>query len=321
MKTNDLYQNGIKYFNMGNLIKAREYFNQCTNNPKFHDSAMARLCTIAEKESNFKEMRNLISQGFYYHDEIEGRLNFQEYNYQTSLKCYEKALNKSKINRNLIFDITIVYVNLGEFDKALKIYQKLTKYNECYYGAIMRMSHIYLLQGDYEKAYHTILKIDRSALNNPKIRKDFEINCSLYLSLLGKDSLLYDNKAYLISQARSNNEITLINHLKEHINNNTLKMVGTFNPDLDFSLLLKKIRANLDRLNPNIKGNISEYIMPLDCVVSHIGDMPLSDISVRIISGTNIIISAFPVVLSDKFNQENLLDSVELKRKRSTKVF
>ena len=135
MRIGEIYRRGVTYFNNGDFLNARKCFNATKRDSKYQASSLLRLCLIAEKESNYQEMREIINRGLFTNEELMGKLNLLEYNYEASLENFLKCLEKSP-TKNLFLKIASLYTNLGDYSKALAIYDKLLQNPDFYYATM-----------------------------------------------------------------------------------------------------------------------------------------------------------------------------------------
>ena len=78
------------------------------------------------------------------------------------------------------------------------------------------------------------------------------------------------------------------------------------------------IKEKLPTINPIIYGNMDIYTIRFEKAIGKFENKDVTDLLVRVVSGTDIIISAHPLVLSSKFNAEGYQQDLSLKYKRKT---
>ena len=217
MRIGEVYQKGITYFKLGDFVNARKCFLITKKNDKYKAASLLRLALIAEKESNYQEMREISEQKEFNNQELIGKLNMLEYNFTESLTNFSNGVIANSRNKtNLYLKIASLYMNLGEFQKAWDIYQNLAKKEESYYAATMRLSHFYLYFQDYEQALAKIHEIKPKYLNETKKVNDYHINEAILLALMGQNITKWVKDTYVISQIATQDDAQLLKHLAKY---------------------------------------------------------------------------------------------------------
>lgn len=153
LDTNSLYNVAFTAFAAQDFARAKEFYNKALSYGYAGDDgdAYARLSTIAEKDGNKEEAKNILEEGFEKFPQSQsilvGLINYYVSSGENTSRLFELLDNAKKNepgNASLYYVEGNIHDKLGEYDEAVKAYEQCSKVDPNYeYGYIGLGIHYY----------------------------------------------------------------------------------------------------------------------------------------------------------------------------------
>lgn len=317
------YLEARKALDKGKNLMARRLLEKAMLNSNYSRSALATLVNLNLKEEKYDQARELLenfqktSTAPYALVDLQALLELNEYNLLASKRYNELALENGNMQvKNMLF-LGKSYLQLGDFALAEKFFETLRINENFRFTATMNLVYLYMLQEDYQKAYHFYESVKESSEMSPYYH--YVTEAILLFKLKRMNSRIYamdKDTSYTLNRLFNQNDQELIEHISKHKNEEEQMTNGCFFADLNLARLIDVAKGRIERMNP-IYNNTSEfYKMRLDFPVGFKERTITSDVCVIALTGTKIILTIYPIALSNKYNVEQFAEDKNLKMKR-----
>ena len=315
------FNKGYNYFLSHNYEKALKYLLIAKNDNDNKDEILFMLSVIQMNFNNFVEARNLLEGNYDIlykkFTDLYATLELIEYNYNKSLEIITDSFSRDNKYPKKLMLLGEVYMQLGEYDIARKVYETLVLKTDYKTQATLRLIYLNILEKNYSYAEKLFL-----SLNQVEVQKDLYERLRdviLYFnSKLTKKYKASKNHAYYVSRLLGDDDKDLIVHIKRHVGKENSRYGSYFFHDINLEKLIFMIRNRIPELNPRYENSSCDYKITFPNKVGYASNKTTNSIKVVTAIGTNRIITMYPILLSDKFNQEGALENkiLMLKRKR-----
>lgn len=244
-----------------------------------------------------------------------GILENIENNFEKSKEYYLKSMKIANQQRGNILSLAKVYAQTGDYDVAINMIKSLLIYPEHKIQSLISLACIDIMTYDFYDAYNILNEIDTSTLSK-RLMHHYSITKSYVEYFLGKLNKTQNNLDYTIMRLFDSDDILLLDHIKKHNNEKERYTNGCFIPDIDLKRLVYNVKERIEGMNANHFEISDMYRFKMDYPIGYKGDILTNDICVVTSLGLKNIITIYPVLLSNEFDQDNLLNSRELKIKR-----
>lgn len=312
-----------------NNIEARKCLELAytSENPDIKNKALINLLYLDLKEGKYAKVRKFLEElGSIDNLElirIYGLLELIEYNYTASNLYFNQCLKEPNMQFKTLLSLAKNYTHMGDFELANHIYETLLVQPNISHDAIFGLVGIKMLQHNYGGALDILKRLDKSTLP-ANLKKRYDITYEYLLFLGGKlrkrKRKYNENDEYMFYRLYDDSEETLLNHISKHLNQEDRYSNGCFFKYIDLKKLLIEAKRIIEEINYNHQGTMNNYLIKLDTPIGYKEDIITNDLCISTVTGTNSIITMYPVNLSDKFDSEGLLYSEELKLKRNLGV-
>lgn len=300
-------------------ITARKLFELASKDKNFKEKSLYNLIFLDIRENKFESARNslkkvgdLNERDFY---ALCSHLDSREYNFERSKTFIEKALFCEEFNYSTLLDLAWNYIKLGNYVIAEEILESLRFTPAFYNKATLYLISLKIVEGDYEKALYLLNKINTDSL---KGGENIYYKKSKALILFKLDKLregIIGPAGYMIKRLTEEDDDSLIEHLKEHLHPEVQRDVFYFFRYTDIKSLVDISKDKIKVLNPNKFEVHDSYLFKMDEPVGINNGELTNDICVKVFTGTDKIITMYPVKLSSEFDIEGMSKSEELSRK------
>ena len=317
------YQQAVRYFELKDYENARFYFNIAKESIAYRAISLNALILIEIYVTNYQKARNMLEE---YKDELYfeyastyANLEKVEFNLAKSLDIFLDSFSSSENPNKKLGYLADIYIELGEYERARKVLETIKIKPEYIVSANIKIILLNIIEGDYLNAYKLFQKINPNDMNSYFYNKLKAVIAYHQGSLMDiKDDLnLY---LYYVQRLLSNDDLDLINHIMErHVKRSEETDKSYFLNNIDLKKLITNVRSQIKKLNPSFDKTAFVYNLRFPKQIGYSNDLLTNDIKVVTALGTNKIITMYPIILSDKYNQEGLRENKELKLKRGIK--
>lgn len=318
----DIIYKSIKfYLKIGEIEQAKKLLYLELQDERMASAALDKLVTISIKNGNYSEARELLKR--YDADKSHflsyGLLEKVEVNYERSKMYYEECLG-TKIEDKAKLNIARLEIELGNFKKAENIYNELQDSKKFLDQMPYEWIFLEILKKNFEEAYSRLQSIDHELCCNSKKRARLATQLEIYLrhklGLLNISEIdLSSLNNYFLYRYLTNEDMVLLKHVSYHKEKQN-EAIGYIFENINLADLLEEVKERMKSLNPSHYEMVDKYKLRLDEPIGQKNNLFTNDICVETILGTDIIITMYPILLSDEFDQEKNNTSEELKRKR-----
>lgn len=317
--TENAYSIGKEYFNKRNFVSARKYFDISIKDNRYYEESLFFIVKIDIKEGKFSSAREKLDKYKNTNNlsaiNLLGLLENIENNFERSKNYYNMALNSSK-DQNILFSLSKLYIQTGEYKLAYKILETLQYYPNSYVQATFDLAILNIMLYNFYEAKSLMKTIDINTLT-PKLLHHYKSICTYikyYLGELQKKKNVKDD--YILKRFVCSNDKDVIIHMKRHLNQAYKYSNGCFLENTNLEELLDICKEKIKEMNPNHFELSDAYRFSLDRTIGYKGDIITNDICVSTLLNTKDIITIFPITLSDEFDSEGMSTSECLKIKR-----
>lgn len=319
MNYKQVYLNGISNSNKGNYLRARECFELSLNDPELKTKSLYKLFLIEIKQSNYAKAREILENSLidsYYFYLASGLLDLSEFNLSKSKNAYLNCLEQCNTQLDGLLGLSKVYFQTGNYKITKQILETLELNVDFNINALFSLTCLYIYLKNYEGAYKYFKKIDKNKLTKLYLKNHYnviEIYLKYVLKLISKKDI-EENNFYMLKRIFDTSDELLLFHIRKHCYDN--KDQTMFLADINLEELVDKVKKMIKGINP-IHLDISDiYKFRLDTPIGYKNGVLTSDVEISTFIGTNNILTIFPTILSDHFDQEDLVESNELMLKR-----
>ncbi len=221
-------------------------------------------------------------------------------------------------NKSLLA-ISKLYIQTGDNEIARKMLETLQLNREFYTQSTIGLVCLNILEQNYKDAYKYLKSINFKLLT-PKLLHHYKILEMYLLKNLGKlrqsDNSFNPVKDYMIYRLFDDSEDLLLSHISKHMNQREKSTNGCFFKYIDLKKLLIDAREKIENMNSNHFEVSDMYRFRLDTPIGFKGDKETCDLCVVTMIGTKDILTMYPVLLSDEFDREGMLESKDLLLKK-----
>lgn len=315
------YYKGIQCYHKGDTLMARHYFLDAMQDYSLHNDVLFWLVEIDLKESKYASARELLESKCDIFDDryhyLYGILESIEMNYQASLDHYNhfSSCKCTQTKYSSMLGLCDTYIQLGEHDKAREICFMVRENKEFFILATVKLVFLDVLEGKYEEAYELFQSLNYIP-TNVKLKNRYS-NTLAFLSFL-RGALLDDMDISFYFQRRlfDRSDEMLLRHIEEHRWPGRSASEGCFLKEIDFSYLLNQVQSQISDRNGNHYQMTDYYCLRMDRTIGLKGSVETNDVRVVTLLGSKDIITIYPILLSDYFDQEGMATSKSLVLKR-----
>lgn len=310
--------NGERNYKAKNYVNAKYWYKQSIEHSKYRNESFYKLFLIEIRQGRFDNARELLFKYSYLDYPILNKcyaiLENVENNFNKSIehyKIYERyATNKIEAKLGIANNL----YQMGEYDCAFK---SLEKFDDLNISILMLNKAImFYYKNNYYEALKCMNQIDTSKLGTYdfKTYKDLNTLIKFYLGKLKKEDISSSN--YFYSRLFDQDNSLLLKHISEHINEKEEYSNGIFIKDININELFDVARKRIEFLNGTHYSVTDVYKFSLDKNVGYKSGDLTKDICVLTYLGTKDIVTIYPIINSEEYDKEGMLESRELKAKR-----
>ena len=314
---NNPYIHGINCYNSGDYVNARKWLVIASGNPLYEEKAINMLAIIEISCSNYLKARSILEENrdilYPNHAENYGILEMKEYNYNKSKENIIDSFNNPDFQPNKLIYLADLYVELGEYDIARKMYETLLNKSDYYVKATLKLIYLSIIEKNYSYASRLFKNI-----NEYEVSKNLYTRLSITLDYFNKKLKLSKYPQYYVRRLLRNDDNDLMEHVKRHVGENNASDGSYFFPDINLEKTILEVRKLIGELNPKYDEDSYEYKISFQSPVGYNGGEITNSLKAITAIGTNRIITMYPILLSNEFNQEGYMENKQLllKRKR-----
>lgn len=318
----EMYDTGVSLINAGKLVDAIPYFNKAKEDRECRFCSLMKLYNLYLRLSYYSKCREMLEEvsDLLFDDQlfsIRAQLDLIELNFHTALEEFRSSMDCSSPSNNYyssFYGIADLYSIFGFNDIARSMYETVMTNDAYYVSTVFRIINLDLLEGDYKHAKKILESDERIKRAGKKY-----INNSLLIDyLLGIDISKRIESSYIGKLLLDDTSKTSIKHILEHkkIQDDSLSY---FDKSIDFVTLHEEVKERIKKMNFTSLGISNYYKFSMGRDISYFNGVPTQDICVNTITGTDKIMTIYPVCLSSEFNREGLLENQELLLRRGVR--
>lgn len=322
MNCKQAFEKGNYFFEIKNYVFARYYYGLSIESHKYREESLYKLIMIEIIDGNFVNARRMLNECLLNSASIVELYAFLEYiekNFKESRKYYNYLIEEFDKKDFGLISIAKLNISMGDYDIAKSILLSVRENPQYYFKSTLELVYFNLLIHDYNEAMRLLEEIDSLNLsvgvgNHLKIIKYY---IKYFLGELKKSEIdLNLKETYMVRRLFEGNEEMLLEHIRRHSDQIIKDTKGCFIEDIDLEKLLSLVRSKIEIINPNHFALTDMYRFKLDFPIGYKRENITNDICVSTITGTNEIITMYPIMLSNDFDKEGYGTNEEIKIKK-----
>lgn len=305
----ELYAKGKKYNKRPQI--ARKFFEESYGFSSTRYKSLLQLISLDLKEGNFAHARMLINS----HQEEYGNENrfnvfksyveHDEYNFgrERNIILQNLCENNYEFTNEKLADISVQF---GRTDEAFRAYCELLENPKWFTKGIFKMTQLEILGGDYKAAYNFLSLLDFNELNFHQqcIYKDFLKYINFLKGKLKRKHINHLANNYKYSRLLEKGEDSLIKHVEKHKTRRPDHNDGCLLRDINIPDLVAEAKEIIGVINPVYNLSSDKYYINMGRTIGTLLEAEMNGLCVVTFPGSNIIITMYPVILSEDFNKE-----------------
>lgn len=307
----DIYAKG-KMFMSRNPLVARQFFEDSYNFEPTRYKSLLKLLSLDLKEGNFKDARRLINlhkddyQNALRFNVFRGYLEHDELNFlrEEKILCANIRETNLEASVNNLADIDLQF---ERFDRAFYRYYSLIDSNEYSVKSVFKIAALRIIEGNYEGADDALGLLDVDELSNVELRmyRDFKKYLRYFKGKLRVRNVSNPKKKYKLYRLVENGNDTLLRHLEKHKHQRPYHHDGCFIKEINFYELIGEATEIIKTTKPVHGLTGDKYIVDTRRRIGMLDKEEMTGLCIVTILGTKIIVTMYPVLLSEEFNIES----------------
>ncbi len=305
-------------YNLANCLEKQQKYDEAIHlfnlllGTNYHDSSCILLSKIYLEVDNYQKAREILSNlpnNIPAYLAQKSYLEELEMNFQKALTYFDKLSQFENDLEKTLYEAVHIKKSLGELETAKNLIELLLdspKYRE---KVIHELVGITLVDKNMDLL--TSLPVEHQEfLKRQKMDRFFQAVLNPNNSAIRKPL----EKIYMFERYFSENNESLYRHLEKHIEGNVRDCY--FLKYINIPFLVEEATEKMQAINPLFFGFSYQYIIQMEGTVGIVNKQPTKDLIACTFAGNSNIITMYPVLLSNQFNQEGYLTDKTLLLKR-----
>ena len=239
-----------------------------------------------------------------------GRLDMFEKNYANAEKLF-KTLIDTEEEEYALYQLAVLEGRQQRYANAYKLYENLLETSQREY-ALKKLIFLDIREKDYDVAYDHFQEINNQSIKEHLIDTMFYLKYQL--GILGNAD---GCKSYYCMQVINYDEKRAIEHIMNHLYENKDKRKHTqFDTNVDINELFNEVKVKLQYEKVTSFQLNDYYLLDCDYPIGTADGIKTTKIKVVTLPNTKQIITMYPVVSSDKYDNRSYnfddIDEVDL---------
>ena len=321
----DEYKNALLYgehfFKRKLYNQAKSWLNVAKDYNEYRNRAIYYLTLIDIKQGNYARARlalNSTNLAANYKNILLIKLNTLEYNFETVRNNCEENLNYSEDQLSALLNMASSYKQTGEYNISELMIKTVINSSSKYEFVKLDLVRLYMMKHDFYTAEKILNSIDTKKLFNSQIEayQTLAVHIKYYLGLLNNKNNIYNiDSEYGKYRLFDQSDEVLMQHIAKHFKQDE-NYDSYFLKYLDIKKVLEQIKDTITSTNSIRELNCDRYNIRLDSPIGFNGIEATNDISVVTVPEGNIILTMYPIRLSDEKKKKKLATDKTLMRKR-----
>lgn len=318
----EMFKKGMELYKQNHFDQAREIFNELLSYEEYFYKAMRMIVKSNIRQYRYREARELIKNCLYldHYNTLSmlASIDDFEYNYKASISGNLTAISKMRDPWRTYRTLSDVYINTGEFDKALDVLTSIRN-KDFVVVDMLRFVLIDIILGKYEDALQSLSRINLNSINNPQRKVIFMRAYYTIIYFLEKEPKLElgseSTSVVRFKEVLFGDESLECLKIKIKMDQIVRKDHLYLSPDLDISRFIEDVRKNIVGMNPRFSNMTQVYSVKLNYPIGKINEDDVYGVSVRTPIGSDKIISMVVTDFSSDFDKEGLSTDADLRKR------
>lgn len=294
------------------FTKAKEEYFKLLDNPEYREKSLITIARIMIRENDFDKARKIlkmINPNTYNSDYYEtcAFLEYNDYNFDKSNIYFDKCIDLNARVEEIIFNKAINEMTKGNRNIAIAMLESLGLDESFDIRVQFELIILYLYYEEYDKAKRLIDKINPRILEREQFLKYRILNTYIlyHINQLKeyKNMDLSIVSPYHYSVLTSDNDDVLLEHISKHFGYE-YDQESYFYNTIDKIKFLEDVKEKIQCINPCFHESSTTYHLNMDDNVGIKNGTPTKSICVVKAINTEKIITVYPIILSDSFDNE-----------------
>lgn len=309
----ELYAMAGQLHEKGEVAAGRKIYEALIGT-SYNDMAITKLVDIYFSRDYFLNIRTIL--GEYQNKESKeylyqmAYLEKMELNFKKAMDYYEQAFRYEQNLEKVLHHIVHLKKSVGELELSKNLSQALLQTKNYKDSAFDDLCGIALITNDKESV-RTLLELAPSI--GKRDPKDLRI-LSKFLESKPKRPEEEPIQCYTVQRLSDKDDKRLFEHIEKHMEGNNDS--NYFLKYLDLSKFTEQLKLKMAKVNPLFIGKTNHYRFQMDSIVGIVDKTPTTAVNIIQVAGYPNIITMYPILPSNDFNQEKFLENQKVQQKR-----